>query len=278
MIRFFKVAGGGLASVLLSVGICTGAGNAQAQPAPAPQQDYKPSLYQAGKDVIWVPSPGDLVEKMLDMARVTPADVLMDLGSGDGRTVIAAARRGVSATGIEFNPDMVTFSKREAQKAGVEGKAQFVQADIFQSDLTKASVITLFLLPELNLRLRPSILNLKAGTRIVSNTFRMGDWKPDEAADLNCGPHCIAYLWVVPARIEGRWKSSIGPLAVTQAFQTFEGAIGGKPTEKGRIQGERIYFNVGSSEFTGVVKGDVIEGSFKPVAGDGPAGNWSATR
>ncbi len=242
----------------------------------ADQAEYKPNLYQAGKDVVWVPTPGDLVEKMLDMAKLTPADTLLDLGSGDGRTVIAAAKRGAIAAGIEYNPDMVALSKREAQKAGLAVTATFVEADIFKSDLTKATVISLFLLPELNLRLRPAILTLKPGTRIVSNTFKMGDWNPDEAADLKCGPHCIAYLWIVPARVEGRWNSSAGPLAITQTFQTFEGAIAGKPTEQGRLAGERILFNAGGGEFSGVVRGDSIEGTFKSAAGI--TGEWKATR
>jgi SAM-dependent methyltransferase len=244
-------------------------------PAPA-AQDYTPSPYQAGKDVVWVPTPGDLVEKMLDMARITPADLLLDLGSGDGRTVIAAARRGATAMGIEYNPDMVALSRREALKAGVAARATFVQGDIFQSDISKATVISLFLLPELNLRLRPGILALKPGTRVVSNTFRMGDWSPDEAADLKCGPHCIAYLWIVPARVEGRWQSTLGPLAITQNFQTFEGAIGGKPTDKGRLQGERIYFSADGMEFAGVVRGDSMEGSFQSASG--ASGIWKATR
>lgn len=254
---------------------------------PAQQQDYTPNLYQAGKDVVWVPTPADLVEKMLDMAKLTPADTLLDLGSGDGRTVIAAARRGAAASGIEYNPDMVALSIREAKKAGVSGKATFVQADIFHSDLSQASVISLFLLPELNLRLRPAILALKPGTRIVSNTFRMDDWTPDEAADLKCGPHCIAYLWIVPARVEGRWQTTLGPLAITQSFQTFEAAIGGKPTEQGRLQGERIYFSAEGIEYSGVVRGDSMAGSFKPAPGAGSVGNsgtlgtlgtWTATR
>ena len=246
-------------------------------PAQQPEKkDYTPNMYQAGKDVVWVPTPGDLVEKMLDMAKLTPPDILLDLGSGDGRTVIAAAKRGATASGIEYNPDMVALSKREAQKAGVAAKATFVEADIFQSDLTKASVISLFLLPELNLRLRPTILTLKPGTRIVSNTFKMGDWNPDEAADLKCGPHCIAYLWIVPARVEGRWNSSAGPLAITQTFQTFEGAIAGKPTEQGRLAGGRILFSAGGSEFSGLVRGDSMEGTFKSAAGI--TGEWKATR
>src|SRR6266513_2493154 len=145
-------------------------------------QQYEPHVGQEGKDVIWVPTPQALVDKMLDMAKVTPKDYVIDLGSGDGRTVITAAKRGARALGIEFNPDMVALSRRNAAKAGLSDKATFVEADIFRSDLSPATVITLFLLTDLNLKLRPTILTLKPGTRIVSNTFRMGDWEPDETA------------------------------------------------------------------------------------------------
>src|ERR671929_33580 len=143
----------------------------------ATQPTYEPSVGQEGKDVVWVPTPQSLVNKMLDMAKVTPQDFLMDLGSGDGRTVITAAKRGVRAMGVEYNPDMVALSKRNAAKEGVSDKAQFMKADLFESDFSQATVITMFLLPDINLRLRPRILNLKPGTRIVSNTFDMGDWK-----------------------------------------------------------------------------------------------------
>src|SRR6266568_3859915 len=151
-------------------------------------QEFTPEVGQHGKDVVWVPSPQQLVEKMLDMAKVTSSDYVIDLGSGDGRTVIAAAKRGASALGIEYN------------------------ADIFQSDLSKATVVTMFLLTELNLRLRPTLLALKPGTRIVSNTFRMGDWHPEETADLHCDSYCTAYLWIVPARVEGVWHLPRGEL------------------------------------------------------------------
>src|SRR6266702_3620430 len=140
---------------------------------------FEPQVGQAGKDVVWVPTPQELVNKMLDLAKVTPQDYLIDLGSGDGRTVITAAKRGARALGVEFNPDMVELSKRNAAKAGVSDKASFVEADIFRSDLSPATVITLFLLPDPNIKLRPTILTLKPGTRVVSNTFRMGDWEPD---------------------------------------------------------------------------------------------------
>src|ERR671914_212579 len=151
--------------------------------AQAAKQEYEPQVGQEGKDVIWVPTSQALVDKMLDMAKVTPKDYVIDLGSGDGRTVITAAKRGAKALGIEYNPDMVELSKRNAAKAGVSDKANFAKADLFESDFSKATVITMFLLPDINLKLRPKLLNLRPGTRIVSNSFTMGDWKPDESAN-----------------------------------------------------------------------------------------------
>ncbi len=177
---------------------------AQAQKA-AP---YEPQSGQAGKDVVWVPTPQVLVDKMLDMAKVTAADFVMDLGSGDGRTVITAAQRGATAIGIEYNPDMVELSKRNAAAAGVTAKATFVKADLFETDLSKASVITMFLLPDINLKLRPKILDLKPGTRVVSNSFTMDDWEADETATIteNCTSWCTAYFWLVPVKVEGTWQ------------------------------------------------------------------------
>src|SRR5687768_17404592 len=153
---------------------------AQAQPA----KEFQPEVGQAGKDVVWVPTPQTLVDKMLEMAKVTPKDYVIDLGSGDGRTVITAAKRGSKALGIEYNPDMVELSKRNAAKEGVSDKATFMKADLFESDFSQAQVITMFLLPSINLKLRPKILNLKPGTRIVSNSFDMEEWKPDETAQV----------------------------------------------------------------------------------------------
>src|SRR5918999_1190027 len=180
--------------------------------AQAAQEEYQPQVGQEGKDVVWVPTPQELVDKMLDMAKVTPNDYVIDLGSGDGRTVITAAKRGARALGVEYNPDMVALSKRNAQKEGVAEKAQFVQGDIFETDFSKASVITLFLLPELNVKLRPKILDMKPGTRVVSNSFTMGDWQADRTQNVSekegCTAYCTAYLWIVPAKVEGRWKTS----------------------------------------------------------------------
>jgi len=243
------------------------------------QAEYKPEVGQAGKDVVWVPSPQALVDKMLDMAKVTPADYVMDLGSGDGRTVITAAKRGARALGIEYNPDMVALARRNAEKAGVGAKAQFVQADIFQSDISQATVITLFLLPDLNLRLRPTILSLKPGTRIVSNSFKMGDWEPEETFALKCDSFCTAYLWIVPAKVEGSWRLGQGELALKQEFQNLTGTLRtGAATlaiSGGKLRGDEISFTAGGAEYHGRVNGNAIEGTVKTGAGAKP---WSASR
>ena len=161
-----------------------------------------PRLGEAGKDVLWLPTPEPMVDVMLDMARVTPRDVVIDLGSGDGRLVIAAAKRGARAIGIEYNADLVELSRRRAATAGVGERATFVRADLFQVDLSAATVITLFLNDDLNLKLRPRLLNLAPGTRIVSNTFSMGDWEPADIASVErgCANWCTALLWIVPRR------------------------------------------------------------------------------
>ncbi len=166
--------------VICSMVLSLAAAPAAAQATQAPAKPYEPQVGQAGKDVVWVPTPQALVDKMLDLAKVTPQDYLIDLGSGDGRTVITAAKRGLRAHGIEYNPDMVDLAKRNAMEAGVTEKATFAQADLFQTDFSKAQVITMFLLPSINIKLRPTILNMKPGTRVVSNTFTMEDWQPDQ--------------------------------------------------------------------------------------------------
>lgn len=205
---------------------------AQAQKAPAA---YEPKSGQEGKDVVWVPTPQVVVDRMLDLAKVSAGDYVIDLGSGDGRTVITAAKRGARALGIEYNPDMVALSIRSAEKEGVTGKARFVKADLFETDFSEASVITMFLLPEINMNLRPKILALKPGTRIVSNTFDMGDWEPDERANLSQSDGCTvswctALFWIVPARVGGIHKLPQGDLTLKQTFQTLSGTLrtGGK--------------------------------------------------
>ena len=229
---------------------------------------YEPSSGQAGKDVVWVPTPQVLVDKMLDMAGVTPKDFVMDLGSGDGRTVITAARRGARALGVEYNPDMVELSRRNAEKAGVAGKASFVKADLFETDFSRASVITMFLLPQINLKLRPKILALRPGIRVVSNSFDMEDWKADARSDLSsdagCNTSwCTALLWIVPARVAGSYKLPQGELTLKQEFQMLSGTLSAEgktfALEDGKVRGEEITFKAGGREYHGKMDGKRLE-------------------
>jgi hypothetical protein len=243
---------------------------------PTAQKPFEPTSGQEGKDVVWVPTPQPLVDKMLDMAKVTPQDFVIDLGSGDGRTVITAAKRGARALGIEYNPDMVELSKKNAADAGVSDKASFVKADLFESDFSKAQVITMFLLPSINMKLRPKILDLKPGTRIVSNSFDMEDWQPDETASIteDCTSWCKAMLWIVPAKVEGTWQMPDGNLTLKQDFQMVSGTLGGKQINTGKLRGDEITFTVGESKYTGRVNGNSIKGT---VTGGGLS-SWTATR
>lgn len=249
--------------------------------AQTPGTAYTPKEGQLGKDVIWVPTAQRLVETMLELAKLTPQDYLIDLGSGDGRTVITAAKAGARAHGIEYNPDMVELSKRLAATEGVADRATFVKADIFESDFSQATVLTLFLLPELNLKLRPTILALKPGTRVVSNTFPMGDWSPDATETIGppCPLHCTALLWIVPARVAGEWSLPAGRLRLTQEFQMVSGTLstGGTsaPIGNGRLRGEEISFMVGEAQYTGRVTGNTMQGVYRS---GGSTGAWSATR
>lgn len=226
---------------------------------------FQPQVGQPGKDVVWVPTPEALVEKMLDLAKVTPQDYVIDLGSGDGRTVIAAAKRGARAHGIEYNPDMVGLAERNAKAAGVAGRATFAQADLFESDFSKAQVVTMFLLPSINMRLRPTILNMRPGTRIVSNTFTMEDWQSDETATVtgDCTSWCTAHLWIVPAKVEGTWQMSggAGTLALNQQFQMVSGTLGSAAISDGRLRGDQITFKVGATTYTGTVEGNSMRGT-----------------
>ena len=235
--------------------------------AQAPQSSvFEPSIGQEGKDVVWVPTSQALLEKMLDLARVTPADVVMDLGSGDGRTVIEAARRGARAVGIEYDADMVELSKRNAEKAGLAGRATFMKADLFETDFSQATVITMFLLPAINLKLRPTLLGLKPGTRVVSNTFTMEAWEPDETAtlypDSGCDSWCTALLWIVPARVAGSYSLPQGELVLKQAFQKLSGTLrtgGATYALDGRVRGDELEFRAGGREYRGRMKGKTLE-------------------
>jgi hypothetical protein len=252
----------------------TGAQPAAARPAAAqppaatPQQPFEPVTGQTGKDVIWVPTPQATVDTMLDLAKVTPKDHLIDLGSGNGVTVISAAKRGATAHGVEFNPDMVELSRRLAKEANVDGKATFSQGDLFQADLSKATIVTLFLLPDINRRLRPSLLELPPGTRVVSNTFDMGDWEADEKAHAKCDTSwCNALLWIVPAKAAGTWRLGSETLLLTQKYQMLEGTLGAAPISGGRLAGADIVFTANGRTYKGRVAGDTITGE-----------GWTATR
>ena len=245
--------------------------------------NYVPEVGQQGKDVVWVPTPQELVNKMLEVAKVTPADYVIDLGSGDGRTVISAAKIGAKATGIEYNPDMVALSKENALKEGVGNKAEFIQADLYETDLSKATVITMFLLPEINLKLRPRILDLKPGTRIVSNTFTMGEWEPDQevTTEENWNSWNTAYLWIVPAKVGGKWKMGDGELELTQEFQfvrgSFKTGIRSQSVTDGRLEGNKLSFRINNDVYTGVVSDRTIRGTASNTA-EGKTWDWTATR
>jgi SAM-dependent methyltransferase len=239
------------------------------------QKPYEPAVGQAGKDVVWVPTPNELVEKMLDMAKVTADDVVMDLGSGEGKIVIAAAKRGARAIGVEYNPDLVELSKRKAAAAGVSARASFVRGDVFETDLSPATVLTLFLLPTLNVKLRPTILDLKPGTRVVSNSFAMEEWEADEKASVpGCVTWCSALLWIVPAPVQGKWQTPHGVMTLAQKFQTFVGTLGSQVVTGGRLRGDAIAFTVGGIQYTGRVEGRQMH----VRASEGPEVAWTARR
>jgi SAM-dependent methyltransferase len=253
---------------------------AAATAAETTDKPFEPTVGQEGKDVIWVPTPYALTEKMLDMAKVTPKDFVIDLGSGDGRNVIAAAKRGARALGVEFNPKMVELSQRIAAKEGVADKATFVEGDMFEADISQATVLALFLLTDNLNKLAPKFLNLKPGTRIVSNGFQISGWNADDTqrSDGECGSWCTAYLYIVPAKVDGQWRLPFGELKLEQKFQTFSGAllVDGTVTQitDGRVRGDQITFTAGGVEYTGRANGDRIEGRAK----GGSRTTWTATR
>jgi len=258
-----------------------------AAPAAAQPKEYEPQIGQAGKDVIWVPTPDDVVDRMLRMAQVTSNDYVIDLGAGDGKIAIAAAKKfGARALGIEYNPDMVKHAMRNAEKAGVTGKARIVHGDIFASDFSQATVITMYLLPALNLKLRPQLLTMRPGTRVVSHSFNMEDWEPDEVSSLD-GRR--AYFWIVPANVMGTWTlESAGErleFTLEQKYQKIEGTVALGAMQAGlrepRLRGFHISFayvdnNGMRRDFTGRVIGSRMEGSFR--AESGAEGRWSATK
>ena len=241
---------------------------------------FEPLPFLPGKDVVWVPTPPALVEKMLDLAGVTAADYVVDLGSGDGRNVIAAAKRGARALGVEYNPDLVALSRRKADAEGVSGKAQFVEGDMFEADLSRATVLALFLIPENLLRLKPNFMRLAPGTRIVSNGFEIPGWNVERAAraDGACEVWCTAYLYIVPATVAGTWRLGAGELRFEQEFESLSGtriAAGeSMPLVNGRVKGDRIRFRVGLDEYVGRIRGGTMSGT---VSGSF-SGPWTASR
>jgi len=258
----------------------------QSQQPQQPQGPPEPHPGQAGKDVIWLPTPEALVERMLTMAQVGPRDILYDLGSGDGRMVIAAAKRRAQAVGVEFNPELVAFSESRARAQGVARKARFVQGDIFETDFSDGTVVTLYLLSTLNMRLRPTLLRMRPGTRVVSHAFTMDDWAPDEVSRAE---QRTAYLWIVPAAVEGSWRVDLqgGPsfdVALVQRFQKIEGTVALGTVEVGlrepALRGDAIRFGFVDQdgvwhELSGTVSGDRMSGKFQAA---GRKGGWTAIR
>ena len=257
--------------------------------AAAQKQDYEPQVGQAGKDVIWVPTPDDVVNRMLRMAQVTPSDFVMDLGAGNGKIVIAAAKLGARAVGIEYNPDMAKHAQGNVEKAGVAAKAKIVQGDIFATDFSQATVITMYLLPALNLKLRPQILAMRPGTRVVSHSFTMDDWEADEISNVD-GRR--AYFWLVPANVAGSWALELAgasaekhDLSLEQRFQKIDGHVSFGALQAGlrdaRLRGAAISFayvdNSGQRrDFAGRVAGNRMEGTFHTDGG--AEGRWSAIK
>ena len=256
-------------------------------PLAASAQKFEPQVGQAGKDVIWVPTPEEVVERMLTMAQVSPNDYVVDLGSGDGRTVIMAAKKfGAKSLGVEYNPDMVKLSQENAQKAGVAERAQFRRADIFATDFSQATVITLYLLPALNMKLRPTILAMKPGTRVASHSFTMEDWEADEISTLD-GRR--AYFWIVPANVMGTWSLDTGgqkaEISLEQTFQKINGTVtlGGIQAglREARMRGPHISFAYVDQtgmrrDFSGEVNGRQMQGTFRDDKGQ--EGRWTAAK
>ncbi len=253
----------------------------------AAQKAYEPQVGQAGKDVIWVPTPDEVVDRMLRMAQVGPNDLVYDLGAGDGKIAIAAAKKfGARAVGIEYEPEMAKHAQGNVEKAGVAARARVVRGDIFVTDFSQATVVTMYLLPALNLKLRPTILSMRPGTRVVSHSFTMEDWEADEISSMD-GRR--AYFWLVPANVNGGWTIESGSdkaeLSFEQRFQKIEGTVGLGHTQGGlrnaRLSGFNISFtyvdnNGVKRDYTGRVTGGKMEGSFR--GDNGTEGRWVATK
>lgn len=256
-------ASGHLVSATLAA-VLTTAPPLEAQTAPG---GYEPKVGQPGKDVVWVPTPPEMVERMMDLARVTSSDLVVDLGSGDGRNVIAAAKRGARARGVEYNADLVELSRRRAAEAGVGDRASFVQADMYEADFSDATVLALFLLPENLRKLMPKFSELKPGTRIVANTFGLSGWTPEATTRIEegCRSWCEAMLYIVPARVQGIWTFGDGTLELQQVHQTVTGTLtkAGRtvPIEGATVRGEEFSFTAAGVRYSGRITGDRLEGT-----------------
>jgi len=219
--------------------------------ASLPPETYTPKLGQMGKDVMWLPTRDELVTQLLAAARVGPNDEVVDLGAGDGKIPIAAARQfGARAWGIEYNKDLAALAQRNAQRAGVADRVRIVHGDIFKEDFSKATVVTMYLLEELNAQLRPTILAMKPGTRVLSNSFSMGDWEPDQVIRVGTN---TGYFWTVPAKVAGQWSlqglAPQGPavLRLSQRHQRVGGTLSwGGQTQTllgARVHGADLHFS-----------------------------------
>jgi SAM-dependent methyltransferase len=245
------------------------------------QRPVEPTVGQPGRDAVWVPTSPEMVEKMLDMAQVTPQDFVVDLGSGDGRNVIAAAKRGARALGVEFNGDLVELSRQRARDAGVSDRASFLQGDMFEADISKATVLPLFLLPQNLERLRDKFLALRPGTRIVLNTYGVPGWEPDETDTISgdCSNWCTSILLIVPAQVAGTWQLPFGRLTLNQQAQMLSGALssvdGSATLENARMRGDEITFTAAGVKYTGRVSGDSMQGS---SSSNDHRQNWTAVR
>lgn len=266
------------ATTFAIAGLLIAAASAFAKDRKECERVYKPSVGQPGKDVVWVPTPDELVQRMLAMAKVTPKDIVYDLGAGDGKIAIAAGKLGATAVGIEYNPDMVKLAQCYVDAEDVAGKVKIIHGDIFKEDFSRATVVTMYLLPELNLKLRPTILDMRPGTRVTSHQFTMGDWEADETAEID---YRTAYLWIVPAKVEGHWnfRDASGrhfTVALTQKYQKISGdvTVGGnkQPLVGATLRGDEIRFAFNDDKgvtrtLTGTVRGNAIEGTLRAAGG-----------
>jgi hypothetical protein len=247
--------------------------NASAQVA---QKPFEPVPGMPGKDSVWVPTPFVTLEKMYDLAKLTPKDFVMDLGSGDGRAIIVAGKRGTPGVGIEWNQDLIDLSNKLAKEAGVSHLAKFERGDMFAADISRATVLGLFMLPDQLAKLTPKFLAMRPGSRITMNGFTPPGWTPDvtEKATGDCGTWCTAHLFIVPARVVGTWRIGANDLTLSQNFQMLTGALnaaGNSTPVTGRLKGEEITFTAGEQQYSGRVNGNTMSGEVngKP---------WSATK